>query len=141
MEPHRYAVCQDTPTSLATNEPINWPKQHRCSLSLKGLDQRWLICEKSRDRIRKRHSRRGGLPPLLSSTRYSISRRPQAVRRSSRSRAQSCTICWQRDPFTGTSPHTTRDLTTSMHVWSAHATDSKHRTTSSIAKRYLRVIG
>ncbi|KAF5260513.1 hypothetical protein FOXYS1_8828, partial [Fusarium oxysporum] len=141
MEPHRYAGCQDTPTSPATNEPINRSKQHRCSLSPKGLDQRWLICGKSRDRIRKRHSRRGGPPPLLSSTRDSVSRQPQAVRRSSRSRAQPCTICWQRDPFTGTLPHTTRDLTTSMHAWSAHATDSKHRTTFSIAERYRRVIG
>jgi hypothetical protein len=141
MDLHKYDRYQDTPISPVTNEPINWPKQHRCSLSPKGLDQRWLICEKSRDRIRKRHSRRGGPPPLLSNTRDSISRRPQAVRRSSRSREQPCTICWQRGPFTETSPRITKDSTTTMHAWSAHVADAKHRITSSTAERYRRVTG
>jgi hypothetical protein len=51
------------------------------------------------------------------------------------------TICWQRDPFTGTSPRITKDSTTTMHAWSAHVADAKHRITSSTAERYRRVIG
>ncbi|KAF5227319.1 hypothetical protein FANTH_14791 [Fusarium anthophilum] len=59
--------------------------------------------QKSQDRSPKKRSRRSGPPPLLSSTKDSISRRPQAARQSSRSRAQPCPICWQRDPSMGTS--------------------------------------
>ncbi|KAI8412292.1 hypothetical protein FOFC_08922 [Fusarium oxysporum] len=141
MEPSKFAGCQGTPTSLATNRPTSWQRQRHRSPSPKALNRRWLTYEESQDRSRKKRSRRGGPPPLLSSTKDSISRRLQAVRRSCRSRVQPCTICWQRDPSTGTSPHTTKNSTMSTHAWSAHATDAKHRTTSSTAERYRRVIG
>ncbi|KAJ0129602.1 Uncharacterized protein HZ326_27297 [Fusarium oxysporum f. sp. albedinis] len=64
-----------------------------------------------------------------------------AACRSSRSRAQPCTICWQRDPSMGTSLRITRDLTITTHAWSAHVADAKHRITSSTAERYRHVIG
>ncbi|VTT78655.1 unnamed protein product, partial [Fusarium fujikuroi] len=57
-----------------------------------------------------RHSRYGGQPPLLSSTSDSISRRPQAVRRSSRFHVQPCTIFSQRGPSIDSS-NITDDLT------------------------------
>ncbi|KAM5526869.1 hypothetical protein FOXYSP1_20702 [Fusarium oxysporum f. sp. phaseoli] len=46
------------------------------------LNQRWLICEGSQDKNRKKHSRHGGPPPLPSSTRDLISRRLQAAHQS-----------------------------------------------------------
>jgi hypothetical protein len=141
MDLHKYDRYQDTPTSPVTNELINWPKQHHHSPSPKAPNRHWRTYEESQDRSRKKHSRRGGPLPPLSSTRDSISRRPQAARRSCRSRAQPCTICWQQGHFMGTSPHITRDSTIAMHAWSARATDSKHRTTSSTAERYRRAIG
>jgi hypothetical protein len=113
-----FAGCQDTLTAPATNKPTSWQKQHHHSRSLKGLDQRWPTYEGSRDKNRKKHSKHGGPPRPLTSTgtRDSTSRRPQAARRSYRSRVQLCTICWQRDPSTGTSPHITRDSTMPTHA-------------------------
>src|SRR6478609_10243327 len=141
MEPSKFAGCQGTPTSLATNRPTSWQRQRHRSPSPKALNRRWLTYEESQDRSRKKRSRRGGPPPLLSSTKDSISRRLQAVRRSCRSRVQRCTTSWQRDPSTGTSPRTTRDSTTTMHAYFAHVADAKHRITSSTAERYRHVIG
>ncbi|KAJ0129562.1 Uncharacterized protein HZ326_27336, partial [Fusarium oxysporum f. sp. albedinis] len=141
MEPSKFAGCQGTPTSPATNRPTSWQRQRHRSQSPKALNRRWLTYEESQDRSPKKRSRRGGPPPLLSSTKDSISRRPQAARRSSRSRAQPCTICWQRDPSMGTSLRITRDSTTTTHAWSAHVADAKHRITSSTAERYRCVIG
>ncbi|CVL09335.1 uncharacterized protein FMAN_15499 [Fusarium mangiferae] len=64
-----------------------------------------------------------------------------AARRSYGSREQLCTIYWQRDHFTGTSPHITRYSTITTHAWSTHVVDAKHQITSSTAERYRRVIG
>ncbi|KAM5526527.1 hypothetical protein FOXYSP1_21095 [Fusarium oxysporum f. sp. phaseoli] len=64
------------------NRPTNWQKQRHHSSNLKALYQRWLTYEGSRDKNQKKHSRRGGLPPPLSNTRGSTSRRPQAAHQS-----------------------------------------------------------
>ncbi|KAJ0126367.1 hypothetical protein HZ326_30526, partial [Fusarium oxysporum f. sp. albedinis] len=60
MEPSKFAGCQGTPTSPATNRPTSWQRQRHRSQSPKALNRRWLTYEESQDRSPKKRSRRGG---------------------------------------------------------------------------------